>query len=213
LWLIVGLGNPGLEYRRTRHNVGFMVVDELASRGEMKFRKKKMEALYASGWLGNEPITLLKPQTFMNKSGSAVALWLQTLQLSPSQLVVIHDDLDLSPFRIRIRKDGSHGGHRGVSSIIRELGSKDFIRIRIGIGKSVEGSSSVNHVLRPFSKEERQNLPKVVQKAADAVLVLLDQGLEAAMNRFNSKNERSDGSVVALDRKNRKTLQGEVRII
>lgn len=213
MWLIVGLGNPGLEYRGTRHNIGFLVVDELASRGGMRFRKKKMEAFYASGWLGSEPVTLLKPQTFMNKSGFAVALWLQTQQLPSSQLVVIHDDLDLSPFRIRIRKGGSHGGHRGVSSIIREIVSKDFIRIRIGIGRPVEGTSSVDYVLQRFSPEERQDLPQVAQKAADAALVLLDQGLEAAMNRFNSRNERNDGSVMALDERERKILQREVRII
>ena len=213
MWLIVGLGNPGLEYRGTRHNIGFMVVDELASRVGTRFRKKKMEALYASGSAGSESITLLKAQTFMNKSGLAVALWLQTLQLSPSQLVVIHDDLDLFPFRIRIRKDGSHGGHRGISSVIREIGSKDFIRIRIGIGRPVEGGSSVDYVLQPFSPEERQDLPEVVQKAADAALVLLDRGLEAAMNRFNSRNERHDSSVTGLDGKDRKILQREVRII
>jgi len=142
-----------------------------------------------------------------------VALWLQTQQLPSSQLVVIHDDLDLSPFRIRIRKGGSHGGHRGVSSIIREIVSKDFIRIRIGIGRPVEGTSSVDYVLQRFSPEERQDLPQVAQKAADAALVLLDQGLEAAMNRFNSRNERNDGSVMALDERERKILQREVRII
>lgn len=213
MWLIVGLGNPGSEYRGTRHNIGFLVVDELASRVGVRISKKKMEALYASGWLGNEAITLLKPRTFMNRSGLAVAPWLQTLQVRPSQLVLIHDDLDLSPFHLRIRKDGSHGGHRGIFSIIREIGSKDFIRIRIGIGRPTEGSSSVDYVLQAFRPEERGNVSYVVQKAADAVLVLLDQGLEAAMNRFNSKNGRKEQSVLALGKKDTKILQGEVRII
>jgi len=189
------------------------VVDELASRVGVRISKKKMEALYASGWLGNEAVTLLKPRTFMNRSGLAVAPWLQALQIPPSQLVLVHDDLDLSPFHLRIRKDGSHGGHRGIFSIIREIGSKDFIRIRIGIGRPTEGSSSVDYVLQVFRPEERGNVSYVVQKAADAILVLLDQGLEAAMNRFNSKNGRKEQSVLALGKKDTKILQGEVRII
>jgi peptidyl-tRNA hydrolase, PTH1 family len=206
LWLIVGLGNPGPEYRGTRHNVGFLVVDELASRGGTKVRKTKMGALYASEWLGQEEVALLKPQTYMNRSGLAVASWVRALQLSPSKLIVIHDDLDLSPFRIRIRKDGSHGGHRGVFSIVREVGTKDFIRIRIGIGRPAEGKSSVDYVLQTFSPDERASLGDVIQRAADAVQALIDQGLDAAMNCFNSKNERKGRSDLALGEEDAKIL-------
>ena len=214
MWLIVGLGNPGLGYKGTRHNIGFLVVDELASREGMHFRKKKLKALYATGALGEEEVTLIKPQTFMNCSGLAVASWLGTLGLPPSGMILIHDDLDLIPFRIRVRKGGGHGGHRGVFSVIRELGSRDFIRIRIGIGRPTEGHASADYVLEPFSPKERQHLGQTVEKGADAVSLVLDQGLEPAMNRFNTRTGGKDQDPFALgEGENTETLRGEVRNI
>lgn len=214
MWLIVGLGNPGLEYIRTRHNIGFLVVDVLASRGGMILRKRKGEALYASGSLAQEAVTLVKPQTFMNRSGYAVVSWLRGLYLDPSQLIVIHDDLDLRPFQIRVKRGGGHGGHRGVLSIIHALGSRDFMRVRIGIGRPVDCSSTVDYVLHPFSPAETEALDQTASKASDAVLVLLSQGLEAAMNCFNVKTRRRSQMVLSSrDEESIKIEQGEVREI
>ncbi|MDH7498938.1 MAG: aminoacyl-tRNA hydrolase [candidate division NC10 bacterium] len=190
LWLIAGLGNPGLTYKGTRHNIGFLVVEELASRGGMTLRGRKREARYAWGRLNREEVILIKPLTFMNRSGLSVAAWLGALQLEPSHLIVIHDDLDLSPFHIRIRRDGGDGGHRGVSSISRELGSRDFLRIRVGIGRPPEGCPSSDYVLQPFSCGEKESLSGAVKRAADAAMAVMEEGLEAAMNRFNVRGQR-----------------------
>lgn len=199
MWLIAGLGNPGRIYKGTRHNVGFLVVDELASRGEMSLGRKKMAARYASGGLNREQVTLIKPLTFMNQSGLSVSDWLWALHLEPSRLIVIHDDLDLSLFHIRIRSDGGDGGHRGVSSIIRELGSRDFLRIRVGIGRPPEGCSSSDYVLQPFSSVEKESLAGAVRRAADAAMAVMELGLEAAMNRFNVRGQKIKSGCIGHD--------------
>jgi len=191
LWLIAGLGNPGLTYKGTRHNIGFLVVEELASRGGMSLRGRRKQARYASGRLNEEEVTLIKPLTFMNRSGLSVSAWLGALHLDPSHLVVIHDDLDLSPFHIRVRRDGGDGGHRGISSISQELGSRDFLRIRVGIGRPPEGCPSSDYVLQPFSSGEKEGLLGAVRRAADVAMALIHEGLDAAMNRFNVRVQQT----------------------
>ena len=190
LWLIVGLGNPGLEYKETRHNIGFLVVDELAFRAGIQLKNRKMKALYGPGRLGEEEVVLLKPQTLMNRSGLSVSPWLGALQLGPAQMIVIHDELDLVPFRIRISKGGSHAGHLGVLSIAHCLSSRDFIRVRVGIGRPLAGTPGSDYVLQTFSTTEKQFLPQGIRSAADAALAVIERGLPAAMNTFNVR-ERS----------------------
>lgn len=188
MWLIAGLGNPGLQYRQTRHNIGFMVVDELASRGLMTHRGRKRGARYLSGWIDQQEVTLIKPLTFMNRSGISVRAWLTALLLEPSRLIVIHDDLDLPPFRIRIRRGGTSGGHRGIASIVEELGSADFLRIKIGIGRPGAGDDASDYVLAPFGPEEREGLPDAIKKGADAVVAVITYGPQTAMNIFNARS-------------------------
>ncbi len=210
MWLIVGLGNPGPEYKETRHNIGFLVVDELAFRGGMRLKKRKMKALYASGTLGEKEVILLKPQNFMNRSGLCVSPWLGALQLGPAQMIVIHDDLDLFPFRIRIAKGGSHAGHRGVLSIAHSLDSRDFIRIRVGVGKPPAGTSGSDYVLQVFPAAEKQLLFQGIRSAADAALAVMEKGLAAAMNTFNVRDRSRNKGGVAFETEGEKSKKMEV---
>ena len=185
MWLIAGLGNPGLAYRGTRHNVGFLVVDELASRGEMSLKKRKMGARYASGWLKEEEVTLIKPLTFMNRSGLSVGSAARWYKIEPKDLLVIHDDMDMEVGKLRIRLSGSSGGHRGLESIIPELGTTDFPRLKIGIGRPAENAEVVGHVLSPFAPDEKRVIDEAVARAADAVERIILEGYPQAMNRLN----------------------------
>lgn len=182
--LVVGLGNPGGEYAFTRHNVGFMVIDELAKRHAITNWRSKHEAL-AAEIRADEPILLVKPQTFMNLSGNAVGAIARWYKVAPEDIIVIVDDMDLAPGRLRLRTRGSSGGHRGLESILVNLGQEDFIRVRVGIGRPRPGQEVVNYVLNGFSQEEKLLLDKAIVQAADAVEYMLKHDMASAMNRYN----------------------------
>jgi peptidyl-tRNA hydrolase, PTH1 family len=184
-WLVAGLGNPGSAYARTRHNVGFAVLERLAAEGSVGFALETCESQVAFVRVSSVPVLLLKPQTFMNRSGAAVAGWLSRLCLSPAGLVVVHDDLDLPLGRLRIVTAAGAGGHRGVRSIQEALGTQDFARVRVGIGRPEAGEAAMDRVLADFASQEVAILDDVVGQAADAVRSLILEGSTLAMNRYN----------------------------
>lgn len=183
--LIVGLGNPGRTYMRTRHNLGFRVVDELAARHSLRFSDRHFNAEIADGVIAGARVLLVKPQTFMNASGEAVAPLVGYYRISAEDILVVHDDLDLTPGKIRLRRRGSAGGHRGIASLIERLGTQDFARLKIGIGHPSGPIEVVDYVLQAFGPEEVPLMEQAVARAADAVELYLAEGLEAAMRRFN----------------------------
>ena len=181
--IVLGLGNPGRLYQKTRHNVGFMVVSRLARRMGLKFDKKFCSSRVAEG----EGVVLAKPYTYVNLSGKAAKALLQRFSLAPQDMLVICDDVALPLGRIRIRRKGSDGGHNGLRSIIKELGTEEFPRLRVGIGR--EGIKDlVEYVLGEFEREEMEILEKVLEVAVDAVECILKEGIEEAMNKYNSLN-------------------------
>ncbi|MBI5043573.1 MAG: aminoacyl-tRNA hydrolase [Nitrospirae bacterium] len=183
--LIVGLGNPGGEYKSTRHNIGFMVIDKLASDFGIAVEKKRYKSLYGMGGINDTKIILCKPQTFMNLSGSAVASMLRAFNLRVTDLIVIYDDMDLDLGKMRIRTKGGSGGHRGVKSIIDAIGIDSFIRCRFGIGRPPLGMNPSEYVLTPFKKEELPVIREVFKRAVDAMSLLVKYDVMVAMNRFN----------------------------
>jgi len=184
--VIVGLGNPGREYEMTRHNIGFLVLDELAGSLNLSFRRSWWTPVQtAQGMIGKEDVRLVKPQTFMNRSGRAVRPALRKEGGQIGDLLVVFDDVALGWGQLRIRAQGSAGGHNGVQSVMDELAGSAFVRIRIGIGPKPDSVSLSNYVLGPFSDAERQNLKDVVRRAADAVQMVCTAGVEQAMNCFN----------------------------
>jgi len=185
--IVVGLGNPGRKYERTRHNAGFMAIDELARSVRIELNLEKCHALLGRGALGPEKIALAKPQTFMNDSGRSVAALLKDAYASVPDLIVLHDELDLVAGVVRVKIGGGHGGHNGLRSIIEYLGSADFVRVRIGIGRPDQGMDSADYVLSPFFPEEREAALAAVVNAAEAVKAIVAQGVTKAMNQFNQK--------------------------
>ncbi len=190
--LIVGLGNPGREYAHSRHNVGFWCLNRLARRQGIAFTKRGRLATVGEGELAGRPVILAKPRTFVNLSGRALSHLLRRYRLSPPNLLVVYDDLDLPLGRVRLRPRGTHGGHRGMRSIVEAVGSQDFPRIRIGIGRprvagepTWEPEAVAAYVLAPMTADERRILDEAVATAGEAVLCLLAEGVEEAMNRFN----------------------------
>ncbi len=184
-WLVAGLGNPGPAYARTRHNVGFAVVERLAADGSAGFSPGVCESQVAAVRLSSTPVLLLKPQTFMNRSGAAVTGWLSRLGLPPARLLVVHDDLDLAVGRLRIVTAAGAGGHRGVDSIQASLGTAEFPRIRIGVGRPEAGEDAADRVLADVAPEETALLADAVARAAEAVRCLILEGAAPAMNRYN----------------------------
>jgi peptidyl-tRNA hydrolase, PTH1 family len=191
-WLVAGLGNPGPGYAGNRHNAGFMVADVLASRMEVRFRTGKYQAAVADGRLAGRPVTLAKPMTFMNVSGGPVAGLAGYYRLPPGQLVVIHDELDLPFGAIRLKLGGGDNGHNGLRSVTSSLGSRDYYRVRFGIGRPPGRMDPAVFVLRDFSAAERRELPLLVDRAADAVAALLADGLAAAQNAFHGADAAAD---------------------
>jgi PTH1 family peptidyl-tRNA hydrolase len=189
LFLIVGLGNPGREYRETRHNIGFMLVDRLAVRLNLSFRKLQFKALVASGAYAGNKVILAKPQTFMNLSGQAVSALLRFYKLPLTNLMVAHDHLDLPFGAIRIRPDGGAGGQRGMESIIERLGTQNFPRIRLGIGRPPGQMDPAAYVLQEFPDGDTVSLSQTLDRAADAIITWMDDGLEPAMTRFNAREK------------------------
>ncbi len=188
MWLVVGLGNPGDMYVGTRHNIGFMVVDALAESFSLPFKGRTRNFIYARGFVKEQDILLIKPLTFMNRSGIAVAEAVRRHE-DIDNILVIHDDIDLDTGTIKIRKAGSSGGHKGVASIIDTLGAGDFVRIKIGIGRS--GRIPVEeYVLRNFTKRERPMIEESVLKAAEAVSIIMNKGVSYAQNIFHREKSK-----------------------
>ena len=185
-WLIVGLGNPGREYEKTRHNAGFRAMDILAQKLGEKPDKLKYQGLYCQvNYRGNK-LLLLKPQTFMNLSGRSVAPLAAFFKVPTSNIIVLFDDISLPPGRLRIRPDGSAGGHNGIKSLIQELGKQDFPRVKIGVGaKPHPDFDLADWVLSAFSAQEEKDLQPALERAADAALAIIDYGVPEAANRFN----------------------------
>ena len=186
--LIAGLGNPGKEYSSSRHNVGFIVVDEIAKRLGISLKKKSFGSLFAEAHLEEQQLMLLKPQTYMNLSGDAVSEAVEFFKIPLKNVIVVHDEIDLPLGSIKIKTRGGSAGHKGVRSIINCLGDGDFVRVRIGIGKPIQKSEVVGHVLSGFEKEEKTIMENMVVRAADAVLEIILRGLENTMNKFNRKS-------------------------
>jgi len=186
--LVVGLGNPGAEYARTPHNMGFRVVERLAERLGCRFRSSwRFQARTASGVHGGEDVLLVEPQTYMNNSGRAVSAVLNYRKLTPADLVVVLDDADLPFGFLRIRRKGSAGGHKGLLSIASAIGTQEFDRVRIGIGRGRREGDLIGHVLTAFSGKELESVEETTEQAVDALLLLIEKGAETAMNRFNSR--------------------------
>lgn len=182
--LIVGLGNPGQEYSSTKHNVGFMVVDELARRWGITNWKSRHEALLGE-YRGKEQVLLVKPQTYMNLSGTAVGELARWYKIDTKDILVIFDDMDLPTGKLRLRVKGSSGGHRGIESLLVHLGKEEFPRIRIGIGRPPTGWKVVDYVLSRFTEEEKPLLEESLKKAGDAVEYMLEHTFDKAMNKYN----------------------------
>lgn len=184
MYIIAGLGNPGKEYEGTRHNVGFMVIDALSKKLGIEVSRLKFKSLMGEGHFKGEKVILLKPQTFMNLSGEALYDAVNFYKIPLENVIVVYDDKDLAVGKIRIRRKGSSGGHNGMNSIIYLLNSEDFPRVRIGIGKPEDGDL-VRHVLGRFSEEEKKVIDEAVERAAEAVIDIMENGIEHAMSRFN----------------------------
>jgi PTH1 family peptidyl-tRNA hydrolase len=182
--LVAGLGNPGREYERTRHNVGWMVVDELARRTDASFRAK-FNGRLAEARLDQQRLALLEPETYMNESGRSIGAALRFFKVAPTELLVVHDDVDLEPGRLQARQGGGLGGHNGLRSIAKALGSQDFLRLRIGVGRPGRGDPRpvADYVLSPFENEV--DADALVRRATDAVETIVRDGLDAAQARFN----------------------------
>ena len=186
MYVIAGLGNPTAKYEHTRHNVGFDTVDLLAEKYNIKVTDNRHRALCGTGIIDGEKVLLVKPQTFMNLSGESIGAILKFYKLDPaSRLIVIYDDIDLAPGRLRIRKKGSAGGHNGIKNIIAHVGTQEFLRIRVGVGQKPQGWELADYVLSRFSKEERQAVEEAMEHAAEAAVLMLHGEVDAAMNRYN----------------------------
>lgn len=185
-WLIVGLGNPGREYERTRHNAGFRGIDLLAEQLGCRIDRMKFQGLYAQTIYQGQKLYLLKPQTYMNLSGRSVLQLSSYFDIPPQHIIVLFDDISLPPGRLRIRADGSAGGHNGIKSIIAELGSQDFPRVKIGVGAKPHPEQDLaDWVLSTFSATEEASLRSALQRAADSALCIIEKGVPEAANRFN----------------------------
>ena len=187
LRLVVGLGNPGREYEKTRHNAGFMAVDNIAEAFSISLDKRKFNTVFGKGLIEGVDVILAKPMAFMNKSGPPVQNLAGYFKILYRDMLVIHDDIDLDFGRIKIIEKGGHGGHNGVRSLMDAFGEGDFSRIRIGIGRSGGGADVTGHVLGKYSAGETKNLDKVITGARDAVVTILCKGIKDGMNRFNNK--------------------------
>jgi peptidyl-tRNA hydrolase, PTH1 family len=185
-WLVAGLGNPGPGYAGNRHNCGFMTADVLADRMGARFSRDRSRALVASGRLAGVPVTLAKPLSFMNLSGGPVAALRSFYKIPAERIAVIHDDLDLPFGVLRLKQGGGDGGHNGLRSVTASLGTRDYLRVRIGIGRPPGRMDPADFVLHDFSAAERELVPDVLERAADAVELLLARGLAVAQNEFHA---------------------------
>ncbi|MCI5621644.1 MAG: aminoacyl-tRNA hydrolase [Lachnospiraceae bacterium] len=188
LHIIAGLGNPGIKYQHTRHNAGFDVIDMLAEKYNIKIAEKKFQALCGSGMIQGQKVLLMKPMTFMNKSGESIAEAARFYKIdTETELVVIYDDISLAPGRIRVRKKGSAGGHNGIKDIIAHTGTQVFPRVKVGVGEKPQGWDLADHVLGRMSKEDRQQAEAAFEDAVSAVEMILLGQIDQSMNNYNSK--------------------------
>jgi peptidyl-tRNA hydrolase, PTH1 family len=185
--LIVGLGNPGEQYKFSRHNLGFLSIDHLAGCCDFPSLKKGFDAVFAKGRIGSEAVIIAKPQTFMNLSGLSLEKLTAYFKVEINDIIIIHDDLDLPFQTVRLKNGGGHGGHKGLISIIQRLGSSDFLRVRAGIGKPARKGMVESYVMSPFVKEELEALPDVIAAAGDAAKEIVLSGIDAAMCSYNGR--------------------------
>jgi len=189
VWLVVGLGNPGSQYQGNRHNVGFMVVDELLRRGRAPAPRAKFGAEVSEATLGQAKALFCKPMEFMNVSGQSVVRVSQFWKVEPQETVVVYDELDLPFGQLKLGTGGGHGGHNGVRSMISCWGTPDFARVRVGIGRPPAGQDPAGYLLSDFNRDERSRLPEIIAEAADAVETVVGPGLATAMNKFNQRKK------------------------
>ena len=188
LRLVVGLGNPGKPYEDTRHNAGFMVADKIAQDFNISFNKTKFDATLGRGFIENSDVLLAKPMAFMNRSGPSLQKLAHYFRIPSEDMLVIHDDIDLAFGRLKIKEKGGHGGHNGIRSIMDAFGGGNFVRLRIGVGRSEAGESVTDHVLGRFSADTAEMVVRVISAARDAVVTVLCEGTKVGMNAFNRKD-------------------------
>ncbi len=186
MYLIVGLGNPEPEYSKTRHNMGFDTVNKIAEKYEIKFDKKKFDGLIGIGKIENEDVILLKPQTYMNESGKSIIQVKNFYKIPLDKIIVIYDDIDLPEGVVKLRKKGGAGTHNGMRSVVSELNSTDFIRVRVGTGQPIFKELLISYVIQKLSDEDYNKLIPAIEKAADGVVEILKNGIDIAMNKYNS---------------------------
>ena len=185
MYLIVGLGNPEEEYSKTRHNMGFNAINKIAEQYGIKVNKSKFQGLYESAIIEGKKVMLIKPQTYMNLSGECIKQFVDFYKIPNEDILVIYDDMDIEPGKIKIRKKGGAGGHNGMKSIIKMLGTEEFARIRTGIGRPEHSGDDINYVIGAIPEEEIPKLQEGVEKAKEAVIEILKNGIDSAMNKLN----------------------------
>lgn len=185
--LIAGLGNPGRDYAGTRHNIGFGVITRISDKYNISLNSKEHRALCGKGFIGGEKVILAQSQTFMNLSGESVRSIADYYKIDPEDIIIAYDDIDLEVGQLRVRRKGSAGGHNGIKNIIAHLGTNEFPRVKVGVGAKPEGGDLVRHVLGRFSKEEEKIMGQVLDLAVEAVEDIVSNGVESAMNNFNSR--------------------------
>ena len=188
LRLVVGLGNPGARYENTRHNAGFMIADKIAQDFNISLGKRKFDCVYGRGFIEDVEVLLTKPMAFMNRSGPPIQKLAHFFRIQSKEMVVIHDDIDLVFGRFKIKEKGGHGGHNGIRSLMDAFGGGDFVRLRIGVGRSEFGDSVTDHVLGRFSIQNAKFLAQIISGGRDAVVTILCKGTKAGMNLFNGKD-------------------------
>ncbi len=187
-WIVAGLGNPGKEYASSRHNTGFMVLDRLAEASHAEFGRRRFDGVTAEVEIAGQRVILVKPETYYNRSGDCVSALLGYFKVPAERLIVIHDELDLEPGRIRLKIGGGDAGNRGVRSVAQTLGTPEFVRVRIGIGKPPPGDEDHRHILQPVRPGGAGESESVIDRAAQAVEAIIGEGLERAMGRFNQRS-------------------------
>lgn len=193
MYLIAGLGNPTKEYDKTRHNVGFSVIDVLADQYDIDVSERKHRAFCGKGVIAGQKVLLVKPQTFMNLSGESLRAAVDYYKLAPEEIIVIYDDISLEPGQLRIRLKGSAGGHNGIKNIIAQLGTQEFPRIKVGVGAKPPRMDLADYVLSRFSKGEQELMDTAFRDAADAAVMMMTDGAERAMNHYNARKKAEDG--------------------
>ena len=185
MYLIVGLGNPESDYASTRHNMGFDVINKISKKCDIKVSKSKFDALYGMGEIESNKVILVKPQTYMNLTGESIIQFKKFYKISNKNIIIIYDDIDLDLGDIRLKPKGGPGTHNGMKSVVQNLNTEDFIRVRVGIGAPEDKCDMINYVIGPIPKREKEVLEESIEKAADSVIEILKSGIDVAMNKFN----------------------------